>query len=98
MNLQDDLAAALKDKTTKFSKTNSKSLNRMKHNLKKNEHIISFADEVEKYRANPVDDEESDEASDSDSDSSSDSDSDSDSESSKSDSDSDNVAWRQRQR
>ena len=52
----------------KLSKTNSKSLNRMKHNLKKNEHIISFADEVEKYRANPVDDEESDEDSDSDSD------------------------------
>ena len=35
MNLEDDLLAAVKNKSIKLSKTNSKSLNRMKHNLKK---------------------------------------------------------------
>ena len=92
MNLEDDLLAAVKNKSIKLSKTNSKSLNRMKHNLKKNEHIVSFAEEVEKYRANPVDDDDDDSSSSSDSDNSSSS-SDSDSESdSDSDSDSDSNA------
>ena len=71
MNLEDDLLAAVKNKSIKLSKTNSKSLNRMKHNLKKNEHIVSFAEEVEKYRANPVDDDDDDSSSSSDSDNSS---------------------------
>ena len=55
MNLEDDLLAAVKNKSIKLSKTNSKSLNRMKHNLKKRAHCI-LCRRSEKYRANPVDD------------------------------------------
>jgi translation initiation factor 3 subunit C len=59
VRLEDAVASVTKDQQKKFNSNNAKSFTKLKANLKKNN--LAYKEEIDKFRANPVESEESSE-------------------------------------